>query len=464
MSTRRWWGPSLARRLLFALVTAFGLVWVVLLAKDYVEAVDAASHQTAIQSATKAIAAALQGRDAASARLIVEVDELQYNALRRHDAETHAVPILGDLLFQLEAPDGQLAYASKALQGVRVDVNPSQARQLTVHGQVYWAASQPTSAGRLTVMEPVLAGPSLLLWIALQELPSLLIAFPLVLIPLWLAVRSGLSPLRHLVSRVSARSPDDFSPIDLQLPYAELQPLEQALDALMAKSRQGIARERAIVQDAAHELRTPLAVVATQAHALANAADADTRQQARQALDAAVQRASHLVHQLLTLAQLDAGDVDRQQTVDLVATTRQILIAANPLADQRHIEVSLESPDRLDATLDLLAYHSVLDNLLRNALNYGQAHGQVRVKLARRSTGQLLLCVADDGPGFAPGLEDKLFDRFHRGQHAGTTGAGLGMAIVKQSVDRLGGSLVLTPGLRGLGVGFEISLPAATTA
>jgi two-component system sensor histidine kinase QseC len=228
---------------------------------------------------------------------------------------------------------------------------------------VPWAASRQTSARRLTVLELRLAGPSLLWWIATQQLPSLLIAFPLVLIPLWLAVRGGLSPLRSLVARVSARAPDDFSPLNVNLPYTELQPLVRTLDELLAKSRQGIARERAIVQDAAHELRTPLAVVTVQAHALANTSDPVALEQAKKAPETAVQRAAHLVNQLLTLARLEADVVEHWQGADMVAVTRQILISVAPLADQRGIEVALESPDRLEATLDLMAFHSVLENL-----------------------------------------------------------------------------------------------------
>lgn len=454
----RWWRPSLTRRVVFALLTAFALVWVVLLAKDYHDAVEDSAHLETTQGAAEAIAAVLEGRDAASARLIVEVDERQYNALRKRESMHQSLPELGDLLFQLEALDHSVAYASAGLRGAPVDVPPSRPGLMTVQGKVYWAASHQTSAGRLTVLEPRLAGPELLVWIAMQELPSLLIAFPVVLLPLWLAVRSGLSPLRGLVARVTARAPDDFSPLGMDLPHAELQPLVHALDDLLAKSRAGIARERAMVQDAAHELRTPLAVVAAQAHALANASHPGAQQQAKLALEAAVQRASHLVHQLLTLARLEGSDIERRQSSDLVAVSRQILIAAAPLADQRGIEVAFESSDRLEATLDLTAFHSVLENLLRNALTYGHPHGHVVVALGATAQRGLVLSVADDGPGIAPEDQGKLFDRFHRGRHVNTPGAGLGLAIVRQAVERMRGHIEVGAGLQGRGVAFVVSI------
>jgi two-component system sensor histidine kinase QseC len=213
-----------------------------------------------------------------------------------------------------------------------------------------------------------------------------------------------------------------------------------------------------MVQDAAHELRTPLAVVAAQAHALANSTQPELQQEAKAALEAAVQRASHLVHQLLTLARLESSDVERRQAVDLVAVSRQILIATSPVADRRGIEITMESPDRLDATLDLMAFHSVLENLLGNALSYGHQRGHVLVSLALVQPHRVVLLIADDGPGIAPEDQAHLFERFHRGRNAAAPGAGLGLAIVKQAVERLPGRIAVLAGLNGAGVGFEVEM------
>lgn len=110
----------------------------------------------------------------------------------------------------------------------------------------------------------------------------MLIALPCILLPLWLAVRSGLRPLSRLSSTIAARREDDLAPLDISAPHAELSPLVQALDGLMRRVRARLARERAFVHDAAHELRTPLAVISAQAAVLAKADN-------RQAHDAAEQ-------------------------------------------------------------------------------------------------------------------------------------------------------------------------------
>jgi two-component system sensor histidine kinase QseC len=454
---RNWLRPSLARRVLFALLLAFGLVWIVLLAKDLHDALDEARQRDGLLKATQVLAQVVGEHDASEATLIVQAAEVLYNTSRR---QVELPSGLGDLLFQLEARDGSSRYASKALGTQHVDIADAAPHAIEFDGHAYVGASALTPHWQLTLLEPRLDGPSLVLWLAAQYLLPLLIAFPLVLLPLWLAVHRGLRPLRQLVQRVSQRASDDFSPLDMHLPYVDLQPLVQAMDDLLAKSRDGIARERAIVQDAAHELRTPLAVVAAQAHALSRAEDPAAVHVARAALEAAVLRASHLVHQLLTLARLENRRNDHKEAVDLVAEARTILIAASAQAEQRDVEVALESPDRLVVELDRTAFHSVLENLLRNALAYGDEHGRVVVSLKTTAAGAVVLSVADNGPGITPEDQAHLFDRFHRGRHVCAPGAGLGLAIVKQAVNRLGGSIDITSGLDNRGIGFQVTLTA----
>lgn len=287
----------------------------------------------------------------------------------------------------------------------------------------------------------------------------MLIAFPFVLLPLWIAVRRGLAPLRNLAERVALRSPTDFSPLGVELQHAQLKPVVAAIEALLARSREGIARERAFVQDAAHELQTPLAVIAGQAHAL-NAAEAqEDRARAKAALEQAIARASHLTHQLLTLARLE-GDTDAgMAAVNLVELAQRVLVDAEPAAAARGIELALDSPDRLDATLDENALHSILENLVGNAIKYGRDGGRVVVGIVAAGDA-LTLSVADDGPGIAAAQRAQLFERFRRGNHDGIGGAGLGLAIVRQATGRLGGRIECGKGLDGRGIGFAITLPA----
>lgn len=331
---------------------------------------------------------------------------------------------------------------------------------IDVSNRPYSAVQAEALHWRVRLLQPTIADVTTLQWLVRNLVRPILIAFPFVLLPLWLAVRRGLSPLRTLVSRVAERSSGDFSPLELDLRLAELQPLVATFNQLLERSRDALARERGLVQDAAHELRTPLAVIATQAHALVASASAPgpERQQALRRLEQAIARASHQVHQVLTLARMEGKAVRAVMPLECVETVRQALIDAEPHARARGMELSLDAPERLDAMLDRVAFHSVLDNLVANALNHAQGATRVQVSL-RVSSGTLVLRVADDGAGVAEEDRPHLFERFHRGRNTTAHGSGLGLSIVREATRLMGGDVQILGGLSGRGVSFDVSVP-----
>ena len=244
----------------------------------------------------------------------------------------------------------------------------------------------------------------------------------------------------------------------MDLRYAELRPLGRAFDALLERLRRRLARERAFVHDAAHELRTPLAVIAAQTHLLTGAQSEQARREAAESLLASIRRTAHLSQQLLDLAALDREPIAEPQEVDLATLTAQMLAGQIGQAQERGIALSLETPEHLRRSIDLPAFQSVLQNLLDNALRYVPRGGRVEVSLQALGSTGLSLKVADDGPGIAPAEREQVFERFWRGKDHGQPGSGLGLAIVKQAAKRLGGSILLGEGLAGRGAGFELSV------
>lgn len=442
---------SLQGRLLRVLLVAFGLVTGVLIAMDYLAFQSGISERVAQRSAAEGLAEALADADEQVAAAIVRATELQFNRSRR----AAGLPDIEDLAFQLQTADGRLVYASAALQGL-APLSPEQAHQdvALVKGRPYWPWQHDTARWRVTLLEPVVQDSLLLRWLGGGLLPAILVAIPLLLLPLWWAVRTGLAPLRRLVAALAGRDASTLTPLQLDLRYAELQPIVGAIDGLLARARQHVERERALTHNTAHELRTPLAVVAAQAHALAAAPDAEAADLARQGIQRGVQRTSHLVEQLLTLARLETpGAAQVAESVDLVAVCRQHLIDLTPLADTRGMEMGLVSPEQVQARVFLPALHSILDNLLRNALNHCPPGAQVEMRLQREG-GQLCLEVVDDGPGMPAEERAHAFERFYRGQAAGP-GSGLGLAIVSEAARLLGGRVFLAEGegARGLRAG-----------
>jgi signal transduction histidine kinase len=215
------------------------------------------------------------------------------------------------------------------------------------------------------------------------------------------------------------------------------------------------------VQDAAHEIRTPLAVINAQAHVMARSQSEAERTQAQAHLEQAIARTSHLAQQLLNLAALDDAQRPAPRELDVAQWLRAVLAQAAPAAMARQIELSLDAPDSLPARLDLPALESIAQNLLDNAVRYTPPGGNVAVVL--RCEGPMLhLAVQDDGPGIAASEHARVFERFYRGLGHAANGSGLGLAIVRQAVLRMGGQVHVGEGLGGRGVGFFISIPNAS--
>lgn len=453
----RWLRPSLTRRVVLALLLAFALVGAVLLAQSYIEVQNefsSGAKDTALTKAVYVVVTSLEPLDNAHDASTV-LQTIQRQSLQARQQNHLDGILLGELL----GPDGQRVYATPELGDVHLDAASTGQRNQLINGHMHRVAQARAGRWLLRFAEPQLADGSLLSILGGQLVPSLLLAFPLVLLPIWVAVRQGLRPLRQLSQRLALRRDDDLSALDIDLRYAELQPVVAAFNELLTKLRDKVARERAFVQDAAHELRTPMAVIAAQAHVLARAASEAERHQAEGALEQAIQRASHLAQQLLALASLDDTRPISLQRIDVAHLLQTMLAQAAPAASQHNIELSLDAPDSLSIEADRPALQSIIQNLIDNALRYGRTGGQVAVTLQASADG-VTLTVADDGPGIPEAEHAHIFDRFVRGAGHDVQGTGLGLAIVKQAAQRLRGSVEMAPGLYDKGVAFIVRLPA----
>lgn len=298
--------------------------------------------------------------------------------------------------------------------------------------------------------------------VGLELLLYLAIALPVILLPVWLALRTALAPLQRLSDQVAARAPGDTSPIALPKGYRELLPLQTALNRLFERVAASFQREKAFVHDAAHELRTPLAVISTQAHVL-QASEGAARHEAARRLQGAVARASHLAHQLLRLAQADATALAPRQRVDVMNLVRDTLAGLAEAAADHGAELALNGPDSALVATDPRALRAMLGNLVDNALRYGGRGVQVDVTVAVHED-HWLLQVDDNGPGIPPEHHAQVFDRFWRGRAEDERGAGLGLAIVREAARSLGGDVTLQAGPGGRGCRFVVNLPLGKEA
>ncbi len=284
---------------------------------------------------------------------------------------------------------------------------------------------------------------------------------PAVGLLVWVLVGFGLRPLARLADSVHKRSADSLTPLpDEGLPE-EIRPLAAALNDLLARLQAAFSVQRDFVADAAHELRSPLTALQLQVQLVERAADEDARRAALDELKHGLQRASHTVRQLLTLARQEPGAVTMPMArVDLSALSRDAVVDQARLADESGIDLGLTRADN-DAFIigDAGALRILLANLIGNAVRYTPRGGRVDVSCGREDTG-VRLEVADTGPGIAENERERVFDRFYRGAGAQASGSGLGLAIVRTIADRHGASVVLQSAAGG-GLAAIVVFPPA---
>ncbi|HEX2585077.1 MAG TPA: ATP-binding protein [Steroidobacteraceae bacterium] len=450
--------PTLTRRVMLAVVFAIVLIWLFLMAFEYSLARWQESHENpALTDFNQQIIDALDKAtdDQSAATIASGVDHMIETSRQR-------AGVSGSFIFKVMNARHHTVYLSSEQASQLTEHAGNQSRQ-QVHDTWYQVATLITPTWTVVTGQSRLGSLFLLKMISGEITLDVFLSLPIALLPVWLAVSTGLRPLRKMSERIAARSVNDLSPIGVHSQYTEIKPLITALDDLLAKLKATIHRERAFVHDAAHELRTPMAVISVQAHALSKASNDADKHESAAALHASLQRASHLVHQLLMLARLDAQVVTETSEVDLAQLLRQMLADFAPAASARGIELVLEAPDQLRLNVSVPAFQSVINNLIDNAIRYGREGGRITVDLQQDNAG-LALSVTDDGPGIAIENRQKVFERFFRGSGHDSSGTGLGLAIVTQAAHLLGGTVELTEGPNRCGCCFTLRISSTNSA
>lgn len=299
--------------------------------------------------------------------------------------------------------------------------------------------------------------------VALRMLYPLLFALPLLAVLIWLSVGRGLAPLRRVSAEVMARAPQNPEPLEVENVPAEIRPLVQSLNTLFGRVRQAFENERRFTADAAHELRTPLAALKTQAQVALRAADEEQRRLALQQVLQGVDRATHLVEQLLTLARLDPQTALPAKQLSLRAIATQVLSELAPDALAKGIEIALE--DGAEGLLmgDATALDILVRNLADNAIRYTPRNGRIQV-VVREEHGQVVLQVTDSGPGIPPEERSKALQRFYRVLGSGESGSGLGLSIVQRIAELHGAGVLLETPESGVGLRVRVIFPVPPTA
>ena len=321
-------------------------------------------------------------------------------------------------------------------------------------------------------------------------LPQFVI-LPLAVLLVWLALVRGIAPLNELQQRIRRRDSSDLSPIDERDAPEEVSPLVRAINDLLARLDQSIATQKHFLADAAHQLKTPLAGLRTQAELAQREIDAGQRdpkelKKSLQQISHSSQSAAHMVNQLLAMARAENQEQQAQrQAVNMARLATETVRDFVPRALEKRIDLGYEGPETGRGAAGAqgalvsgnpLLLRELIRNLVDNALQYTPAGGTVTVRIVDDPFGQVVvLQVEDSGPGIPATERERVFQPFYRTLGTDVDGSGLGLAIVREIAVQHGAHIQLEdanlrhrPGLSdqggaafGPGARFTLRFPSA---
>ena len=283
----------------------------------------------------------------------------------------------------------------------------------------------------------------IIFWIVIPQLILLISALILVRF----AVKRGLSPILYLNEKIITRSYRDLKPIDINNVPLEVDRLVTSLNNLMSELDNAIKSENRFVNDAAHQLRTPLAGILAQIQLAQESKNKDEIHNRLEQISQSSKRLIHIINQLLSLSktQPEAAHTSEFQKIDLVALTKKTMEDLFPLADLKKIDLGYEgSLKEAFIEADDKKLYDLIHNLVENAIKYTPSSGKVNVSIENKNN-KICLIVEDTGKGIPKDDQPNIFKRFYRGdnvsQSGNDAGAGIGLAIVKEIANMHGATI-----------------------
>ena len=291
---------------------------------------------------------------------------------------------------------------------------------------------------------------------------TLLLALPGAAV--WLVIRWSFAPVDALRDLMQRRKPFDLMPLRQERIPSEVQTLVDSFNRILEQLNSAIQAERRFIADAAHELRTPLALLAANAQVALRAETRQEREAALRRLSTGVERSTRLSEQLLDLAQLDSSkNVTAHPTVNISDLVMMVVRDFESTARQNNQSITLHAePASTLGNLDELGM--LLRNLLDNALRYSGAGSHIAVSCVNMvRAGEACVCVTvgDNGPGVPEADRDRIFDRFYRIAGSGQTGSGIGLSLVARIVASHHAQIEVGPGPDNRGFHVKVYFAAA---
>ncbi|WP_370281882.1 ATP-binding protein [Pseudooceanicola sp.] len=329
------------------------------------------------------------------------------------------------------APAGRLAEMQGGLSENVVD-----GERWRVHTEVNEELGLRVMVGdRLTVREKLVAD------VTRGLLVPVLAILPVLAGLIWLSVGRGLAPLDRMARALTERSADNLEPVDAGPLPRELRPMGTALNALFGRVAAARNRERSFSAYAAHELKTPLSGIKTQAQIAAIAPDEETRRRALTQIERGVARTDRMVRQLLELAAVDTVANESGERLDLRDVACSVGETLERVAYAKGVTIRIDLPREIPAVSgSAVTATMAVRNVVENAIAASPENGDIRIHAAATAD-VVRLSIKDEGPGIADTDRPRITERFFRGSGAPEGGSGLGLAIAEAAMTQMGGTV-----------------------
>ena len=296
------------------------------------------------------------------------------------------------------------------------------------------------------------------------SLPQLLLIPALFFITLFL-VNKFLSPITELQKAVALRNINHLEPLVINHPTTELHPLITQLNYLLEQLNNAWEREKRFTRTAAHELKTPLAILRLNAE---NALKTDNPTEQRSDLNniiTSINRTDRLIQQLLMHSRIEGQHNIESTTINITSILREVIAELVPLALQQHQQISLQPIEHCEIEGNATLLAILFTNLIDNAIRYSGEASNITIEMQTRNTSEsneLQILIIDDGEKIQDNIRDRIFEKFFRANSGKGDGAGLGMSIANDIVKHHHGKLQLQEYNKQNKNVFIISLPYET--
>lgn len=363
------------------------------------------------------------------------------------------------LFFQVWGKDGKLLLYSLTGANEMLQDAPKgfSDREINTHNWRLYANYDAKSGAKIIVAELYDIRNKLADDITRSNAYILLVTYPIFGFLVWLIVGLALRSVTRVTTDISNRASTYLEPVDPASLPIEIKPLVVELNQLFIRLKLAFERNKRFAADAAHELRTPLAALRTQAQVALKADNEYDRNNALLKVIQSVDRSSHVVAQLLTLSRLGQEEaLNDVKPVDLHKLATEIIAYLVPVALEKHIEIELSPPPTKSIILgNDIALGILIRNVVDNAIRYTPSYGEIKVQVIYQDE-KIIFRVTDSGPGIPVELRERVFERFFRILGTSAPGSGLGLAIVYQITELHHAQIHLDTPPAGIGLQFDI--------